>query len=356
VGEEIVPIIDIGRWVDGDEVARAGIAAEVDRACRDVGFMQIVGHGITDSTVAGLTQAIDWFFGLPIEVKSASIPARSTINRGYTPPRSERLSYSLGVVSPDDLFEAFNVGAARSDFADREPPLELDPEIYAENIWPSVTGASTFESHVNAWFADVGIVARRMTEIFAVALGLDQQHFAAFTDHSIDVLRMNHYAVPTGLQVEPDQMGMGAHTDYGIVTVLWADPVAGLEILRPDGSWYPVIPVPGGLLINLGDLLARWSNDRWLSTMHRVVPPYGNDGALLRRRSAAFFHDGNADAVISTLDPCRAADGSSSYGDVTVGDHLAQKLGGSRGLELNQHAERDASRIGAPEAPSRPVR
>ena len=81
--------------------------------------------------------------------------------------------------------------------------------------------------------------------------------------------------------------------------------------------------------------------------MHRVVPPRDADGALLRRRSAAFFHDGNADAVISTLEPCRAPDGSSAYGDVTVGAHLAQKLAGSRGLELNQHAEREAARIGA---------
>ena len=193
--------------------------------------------------------------------------------------------------------------------------------------------------------ASAGQVARQMTSIFAVALGLPREHFEPFTDHSIDVLRMNHYDVPVGIQVGESQMGMGAHTDYGIVTVLWADPVPGLEILRADGSWLPVTPEPGALLINLGDLTARWSNDRWLSTMHRVVPPRDAAGALVRRRSAAFFHDGNADAVISTLEPCRAADGSSSYDDVTVGEHLAQKLGGSRGLDLNAHAEREASRI-----------
>jgi isopenicillin N synthase-like dioxygenase len=83
-----------------------------------------------------------------------------------------------------------------------------------------------------------------------------------------------------------------------------------------------------------------------MSTMHRVVPPRDASGRLVRRRSAAFFHDGNADAVISTLPPCREADGSSSYGDVTVGEHLAQTLGGSRGLHLNPHAQREAARIG----------
>jgi len=339
----LVPVIDIGAWADADHGSRASIAKRVDQACRTVGFMQIVGHGVPDDVVAGLGAAIDWFFALPEEVKAATRAPRPSINRGYTPPRSERLSYSLGVVSPDDLFAAFNVGAARSDF----PGLDLDADTYAENIWPAGYDGERFRQPVQRWFAAAGAVARRMTEIFATALDLPADHIRGFTDHSIDVLRMNLYDVPPGVVVGESQMGMGAHTDYGIVTVLWADAVPGLEILRPDGSWLPVAPAPGALLINLGDLLARWSNDRWLSTMHRVSPPRDASGSLLRRRSAAFFHDGNADAVISTLPPCRAADGSSAYPDVTVGEHLAQKLGGSRGLELNPHAQREASRIAA---------
>jgi isopenicillin N synthase-like dioxygenase len=139
---------------------------------------------------------------------------------------------------------------------------------------------------------------------------------------------------------------MGAHTDYGIVTLLWADPVPGLQILDGNGEWCDVLPAPGALLVNLGDLLARWTNDRWMSTMHRVVPPTDHDGRLIRRRSAAFFHDGNADALIATLDPCLDADGGTPYEPVTVTEHLAQKLGGSRGLELNDHASREAARIG----------
>jgi isopenicillin N synthase-like dioxygenase len=337
----VVPIVDIGSWAGGDESARAAIARAVDDAGRQVGFMQIVGHHVADDAIAGLQAAMDWLFALPLATKSRWIAPTPRINRGYTPSRSERLSYSLGVASPSDLFEAFNVGAARSDF----PDLDLDPEIYAENIWPDGSGAADFADGVGAWYRAAGAVARRMTEIFAVALGLPVGFFAASTDHSIDVLRMNHYDVPPGATVAEAQMGMGAHTDYGIVTVLWADPVPGLEILRPDGSWRPVVPEPGALLINLGDLLARWTHDRWLSTMHRVVPPRDSAGALVRRRSAAFFHDGNADAVISTLSPCRAADGSSTYGDIVVADHLAQKLGGSRGLELNRHAGREAARI-----------
>lgn len=338
--EPLVPVVDIGGWQSGDAATRGAIAASVDEACRTVGFMQIVGHGIGDATVDGLRHAIDWFFALPDETKRAAVSPSPSINRGYTPPRAERLSYSLGVVSPDDLFEAFNVGASGSEF----PHLDLDPAIYAEDIWPAADGDHAFRRDVESWFAAAGGVARRMTEIFATALGLPEQHFREFTDHSIDVLRLNHYLVPDDVEIG-DEMGMGAHTDYGIVTVLWADAVPGLEIMRHDGTWVSVVPEPGALLINLGDLLARWSNDRWLSTMHRVVPPRDEHGRLIRRRSAAMFHDGNADAVISTLEPCRAADGTSSYDDVTVADHLAQKLGGSRGLELNEFGTREAARI-----------
>ncbi|MEZ5378811.1 MAG: 2-oxoglutarate and iron-dependent oxygenase domain-containing protein [Acidimicrobiales bacterium] len=332
-----VPLIDLSDWFTGDPIARQRIADEVDVAARGLGFMRLVGHGIPASTIDSLTSAMDDFFSQPIEAKLHMV-ARPEINRGYSPPRSERLSYSLGLASPEDLFEAFNVGASIDD----HPGLDLDPVIYATNLWPDVDG---FRPGVEEWFEAARSVARTMTSVFALALGLDDAFFDSFTDHSIDVLRMNNYQIPDGIELVEGQLGMGAHSDYGIVTVLWADPVAGLEILPEGRSWCPVQPEEGELLINLGDLLARWTNDRWRSTLHRVVPPRNAAGELIGRRSAAFFHDGNADAIVSTLDPCRFADGSSEYDDVTVAEHLAQKLAGSRGLDLNEHAEREASRV-----------
>ena len=332
-----VPVIDITPWRGGDASARADVAAAVDDAARTVGFLQITGHGVPDDVVDGLTAAMDGFFALPTDEKARYV-APPEINRGYAPPRSERLSYSLGVASPEDLFEAFNVGTARSD----HPGLDLDPGVYPENIWPELAG---FRAAVDTWFVHARAVARTMVGIFAVALDLPEDHFEPFTDHGIEVLRMNHYDVPADIELLPEQQGMGAHTDYGIVTVLWADPVPGLEILDGAGRWHPVRPVEGALLVNLGDLLARWTNDRWISTMHRVVPPRDDAGRLIRRRSAAFFFDGNADGVVSTLPTCLDEAGRTAYPDVTVGEHLAQKLGGSRGLDLNEHAEREAGRL-----------
>ena len=122
------------------------------------------------------------------------------------------------------------------------------------------------------------------------------------------------------------------------------DAVPGLEVLGADGTWHGVHPAPGALLVNLGDALARWTNDRWTSTMHRVAAPRV-DGVLVPRRSAAFFHDGNVDAVIAPLATCVDADEPPLYEPVTVGEHLRAKLSGSRNRVLTAGAEREARRL-----------
>ncbi len=334
-----VPVIDIARFDSGSVDDRRAVAMAVDRAATEVGFMQIVGHGVPDATIRGLTEAMDAFFALDVATKMRYRPPSVETNRGYSGPLSERLSYSLGVASAADLFEAFNVGTPAS----RYPHLALPTDQYAENIWPD----PGFRAKVEAWFEQAAVLARRMTAIFAVALGLPEDWFAAYQDHSIDVLRLNHYRMPdTRVSFDDGQLGMGAHTDYGIVTILWADPVLpGLQILDATRTWHDVAPAPGALLVNLGDLLARWTNDRWLSTMHRVLPPIDRDGRVVRRRSAAFFHDGNADAVVSCLPGCAATPDDVLYQPITVGDYIAAKLAGSRGLELNADAEREAARL-----------
>ena len=342
IGEHLgVPVIDIEGFRAGGSDHRRQIAAAVDRAARDVGFMQITGHGIPLVAADGLTEAMDGFFAQPFEQKNALRPADVTVNRGYNGPKTERLSYSLGVASPADLFEAFNVGSQASDFAG----ITADEEHYPANMWPA--RPAMFERNVEAWMTQAGALARTLTEVFAVALDLPVDYFSAYTDHSIDMLRMNRYSMPDGdVRLEPGQLGMGAHTDFGIVTVLWADDVMpGLQILDSDGGWHDVRPAPGALLINLGDLLARWTNDRWLSTMHRVLAPITADGQPMLRRSAAYFHDGNADAVVSCLPGCADGDRAPLYEPITVAEHITAKLRGSRGLTPNRNAVREASRL-----------
>lgn len=334
-----VPTIDISPYTGcGDRADRAVVATQIDDAARAVGFMQIVGHRVPDAVIDGLIAVMDDFFALPIEQKAA-YRTSPEINRGYAPPRSESLSLSLGIESAtrmNDFFEAFNVGVEARQF----PGLALPADHYADNTWPDV---EHFHTAVSAYFAEARRVARTVTRIFADALDLAPDFFEGYTDHSLDVLRMNNYALPPGaVELDGNLTGMGEHTDYGIVTVLWADRVHGLQVLDHHGNWHDVAPAPGALLINLGDLMARWTNERWTSTLHRVTPPI-IDGRVERRRSAAFFHDGNIDAIISTLPSCVGA--GSRYSPITVGEHIGAKLAGSRAGQPNPYAAREAARV-----------
>ncbi len=240
-----IPTIDIGGAFNDPEAAerhRDAVAAQVDRAARTVGFMQIVGHGIPASTLHAFAAATDAFFALDSVVKAA-YRCPPSVNRGYTPPpKSEALAASLGLVSAADLFEAFNIGTEAAEY----PALTLPATDYAPpNIWPAEVPG--FAAAVGDWFAAAGSVARTMVRIFGRALGLGgDDGLVSVTDHSLDVLRMINYRLPSPETVlEPDQVGMGgAHTDYGIVTVLWADAVPGLEVLGDGGRWHPVQPAP----------------------------------------------------------------------------------------------------------------
>ena len=339
-----VPAVDISPYVRGGSPAeRAAVAAAMDAACRTVGFVQVTGHGVPDATTAGLASAIDDFFALPLDVKRRYVAPKG-VNRGYTPPRSESLSLSLGVEAAsrmNDFFEAFNTGAAVSDY----PDAGVDPAAYPEDLWPDEDLVPGFRTRVQAWEAEAGRVARTLTTVFADALGLEPGWFERVTGHSLDVLRMNNYALPPGsVRLDGDLTGMGEHTDYGIVTVLWADRVAGLQVLGPEGTWHDVQPAEGALLVNLGDAMARWTNERWTSTLHRVKPPIV-DGTIERRRSAAFFHDGDVDAVVAALPGCVQPGEEPLYPPVTIGEHIAAKLAGSRAGRANTAAQREAARV-----------
>ena len=336
-----VPAVDISAYVhDGSAAERSDVAARIDTACREVGFIQILGHGIPDRTRDDFADALDALFGLTLEEKRAWTRPASE-NRGYTAPRSESLSLSLGVQSETrmkDFFEAFNVGASVED----HPGVELVAEHYARNVWPEIAG---FRGAVDAWRSEAGRVARTMVRIFEDALGLRPGAIADLARHPVEVLRMNNYALPEGTTVEVDEdlVGMGAHTDFGIVTILWADQVKGLQVLHED-RWNDVSPADGALLINLGDLMARLTNEQWLSTLHRVKPPI-TGGTIQRRRSAAYFFDGDAEAVVGPLAGFIDDEHPALYADVSIDEHIRAKLTGSRAGVLNVAAAREAARV-----------
>jgi isopenicillin N synthase-like dioxygenase len=336
-----VPTIDIGPYVQsGSLPAREQVAQQLHYACTTVGFVQILGHGIPRPVIDGLEWAIDAFFGRDLAFKQRFVVPGA--NRGYTPPKSESLSLSLGLQDTsrmNDFFEAYNVGVEARSFTD----LHLSEEDYGINLWPSEIDG--WQPAVEAYFEQAARVARTITSIMGDALGQPPTFFPSITDHSIDVLRLNNYALPEGtVAPEGELVGMSEHTDYGIVTILWADQVPGLQVLGTDRVWHDVSPIDDALLINFGDITGRLTNDAWMSTLHRVMPPVIN-GQVERRRSVAFFHDGNADALIETLPQFLDADGGLAYEPITVAAHVKAKLSGSRQGKANAAAVREAARV-----------
>ncbi|MBU4466085.1 MAG: isopenicillin N synthase family oxygenase [Actinobacteria bacterium] len=335
-----VPTVDLSAYVtDASAESRAAAAAALGAACRTVGFIQIIGHGIPTAVTDGLAEAMDDFFAQDLAAKKRWVRPSSE-NRGYSPPKSESLSYSLGVdpvTRMNDFFEAFNIGSSAADF----PGFTDETGDYAANTWPDTAG---FEERLSTYFAEARRVAFTLQDAFADALGISADVFRAVSDHPINVLRMNNYALPPGsIELGADLTGMGEHTDFGMVTVLWADRVEGLQVLGRDGQWHDVMPAEGALLVNLGDIAARVTNDEWMSTLHRVKPPIV-DGTIKRRRSAAFFHDWNADAIIHTL-PSILDRAEALYEPITVAEHVKAKLRGSRAGVKNTTAVREQERV-----------
>jgi isopenicillin N synthase-like dioxygenase len=325
----LIPAIDLQGW-RGGAAGRMRVARDMNRACSEFGFFELVGHGMPDRVIESMRAATAHFFALPDADKRRLVPPHADVNRGYAPMASEALSHSLGVeAAARDLFEAFNIGP---DQVPNDPYYALAPyHFFAPNLWPE--RMPELRAALTAYFREAVTVALTLTDIFAAALQLPDAWFRRFVDRSTLTMRVNHYQRTAGAPDPlPGQMRMGAHTDYGIVTVLYSDAVYGLQIVGPDGQWLDVIPRPGALLVNLGDLTARWTNDRWRSTLHRVVPPPADIPGSFTRRSVALFLDGNYDAVIECLSTCSSPEHPAKYAPVIAGDHLMAKFRAPRSL------------------------
>jgi isopenicillin N synthase-like dioxygenase len=328
VTDHLVPVIDL---------QDPNAPALIDDAARRIGFLSVVNHGIPGDVIAGMLAATDDFFALPVADKLALVPPTPDVDRGYAAKGSESLYQSLGHEdAPTDLFEAYNVGPdiGPDGWPAGDPRHGLDQPLFTSgNIWPSQPSQVALRPAVMAYFEEARALAHRLTKLFATALGLPADYFESFTDHATDTMRINRYERAAG-EPEPlsGQQRMGAHSDYGVLTVLYADHVPGLQIVGPDNQWHDVMPAPNALLVNLGDLLAQWTNDQWLSTLHRVVPPPRSADGPNLRRSVAFFHEGNFDGLIECLPTCVSADRPARYEPVLAGEHLLAKLMGPRTL------------------------
>lgn len=310
----VIPTIDIAR-------DPAVVGHEIDETLRTVGFFQITGHGVPSDVADACWDASTAFFDLPQEAK-AEVERVPGGLYGYFPMRSEALAKSRGMDTPGDLKESFNIGPVRPPA--HEPVDDDERALFSANRWPSAL--PRLRPAWEAYFTAMEGLSQRLMSIFALGLDLPADYFASRIDASPGALRAIDYP-EQALPPEEGQLRAGAHSDYGTLTILRQQVGRGGLQVRDEasGSWVDVPAVEGAFVINIGDLMARWTNDRWTSTLHRVVNPDAGEAVSSRRQSMPFFHNANYSAVIEAIPTCIPPGEQPKYEPVLAGPHLAGK-------------------------------
>lgn len=302
---EDIPTIEVGR-LRGGAAERAACAAEIGRACAEVGFFRIANHGVEPALLSRAFEAAAAFFALPLERKMAVALSAASGYRGYFPLKGEVTDPAAG----GDPKEGFDIafGAAEGGGAANRWPVE-PPELRAV---------------LTAYYEAMAELGRTLSRGFALALDLPEDFFAAGLDRPTAILRALHYP-PVERFLDPASLpaGCGAHSDYGYLTILAQDAQGGLQVESRDGAWLDVEPVEGTFVCNIGEMTARWTNDRFRATRHRVVRM-----APGSRFSIPFFFHPNPDVLIETLPSCRD-DGRPGYPPITSGDYLGRRQAGA---------------------------
>ena len=318
-----IPLIDIAPFLEGSTAGKHQVAEEVARACEEIGFFTIVGHGVLKELTDRIDTESRAFFDLPPEEKMKvrrPFPDRAP---GYFPSGSRNFAYTLDKETPPDLMEGFAISPV--DVPDDEYYRRPEARSYfGPNVWPE--RPLRLKPTWNEYFHTMEKLAADIMRIFAVALRLPEEFFAHTIAKHISVLRANHYPAQPAPPL-PGQLRAGAHTDYGSLTILRMDDApGGLQVHNRRSEWVDVIPVADSFVINLGDLMMLWTNDRWISTLHRVVNPSRDRALTSARLSIVFFHMPNYDAVIRCIESCHGPDHPPKYPPVTTGEHLMMKF------------------------------
>jgi len=309
-----VPVIDLTPARAGGAADRARVARSIDRACVEIGFFAITGHGVPAAVGAGLRHAAHRFFALPTTVKRRATPADERTPRGYHALGGEALSAANDDVAPPDLKEFYHVGPVDVGVGDYYTGAR-GRQFFLPNVWPD--DPAEFRAAAVTYYRAMDQLVGFLMRLSALGLGLDETFFDDKVNRSIGTMRLNYYPRQERPPL-PGQLRAGAHTDYGGLTILNGEDVpGGLQVLTRSGRWVDVRTAPEEFVVNIGDLLMRWTNDRWVSTLHRVANPPLTEAQNRARLSIAFFNHPNWDVTIE----CVAPPGQARHAPVTSGDY-----------------------------------
>jgi isopenicillin N synthase-like dioxygenase len=313
-----IPLLDLAVWRSGSEVQRRELAARLDSALRESGFLMVTNHGVPDSLKSDIRKHARHFFEQPEVVKhnyATPVSGRGWIGKG----REANAYYGEKAdAARADLKETYTSGRV---FSTGDPLT--DATWFAPNVWPAeVPGLGPL---CDAYTAALEQLNTELLEICATALGLAPDWFTIRSSHAPYDFNVTRYPAwtQTGDAVE-GQFRIAPHTDWGVLTFLDRQPgYAGLQILTLDGDWADAPYAPGAFTINVGDLLARWTGDRWRSTRHRVLPP-SPEAPNEELISLVVFFEANMDAIIEPLAP--PVGGGCTYPAVTAADYRQERV------------------------------
>ena len=315
---EQVPVVDFTDFRTGGPSERKRVALELAGAFRNVGFAYLAGHGVDQGLVDRTFAEAGGFFALPRDKKAEVSVEKSPCDRGW-------FDYGMENLDPDkqeegDLKEGYRIG---NDLPPDHPLVRRRLPFHGPNQWPQ--GVPGFRETMEEYFAAVHHLAGQVTHAVAMALELPEGFFDAWFTHPMVIMSPLHYPpqeAQDGGEISEARIGAGAHSDYGCLALLAQDDKGGLQVRNAAGRWIDAKPVPGAFVVNVGDMLARWTNDLFPPTLHRVINTSGLD-----RQSIPFFYDPNYDAPVEVIETCLAEGEQPRYEPTTSLAHLQERFG-----------------------------
>jgi isopenicillin N synthase-like dioxygenase len=321
-----IPVIDLAPFRNGNAAQRSQVAAKVAHACETLGFLVVSGHGVPGGDVTALHDQALRFFDRPLEEKLSVRRPRNDQNRGYIPYGEETLAKMHGGVTPPDYKEVFAIGP---DEIPDEPYYtgELAYPDFAPNLWPD--GSPGLKPAMKNYYDGMLRLARLLADVYGVALDMPGNFFVERLSRHSSQLRLLHYPAPEG-ELAAGQLRCGVHTDLGLTTILRNEDVpGGLEVCTRDGNWISAPAIADTFVVNIGDLMMRWTNDRWRSTPHRVAVPPAQARARSRRLSIGFFVVPNYDAEVACVDVKGVG---AKYPPISVRDYRTNRFAAGAGV------------------------
>ncbi len=302
-----IPVIDMAPLVAGDAAGTLAAGKRIHDAAVTAGFFYVRNHGVPAALIAGADAVARRFFALPDDAKRAA--AVNRLHRGFIAEGEARM---YGKEQPD-LKESFVFGL---DLPADDPDVCAGKPLMGANLWPPAV--PEMKPVLDEYLRALCACGRQLLRGFATALGLPADYFAAAFAKPLARGSLIYYPPQRS---DRGRYGVAPHSDYGCLTLLWQDANGGLEVRNRAGGWIPAAPMPDTLVVNIGDLMARWTDDLYASNPHRVVNRSGRE-----RHSMAVFFDPHPDTPIAVLESCRRPGAAAKYPPTTCGAYIAQRF------------------------------